>query len=126
MNHILNGKSKLVLVKNGKVTIKNILKNDTHHLIDEDIFLNLSSCLNSVSVSCKNAEVFPVEKASAHNDISADQIRKYQKLSQIIYIKLEINKQIFAITIVVLFHNLSPIIPAGIWKTKEIAYHTAV
>ena len=123
---ILKGKSRLIVVKNGKVIIKKILKNDTRHFIDEDIFLKLSSFFSSISVSYKNADVFQVENASAHSDIKVAQITKYQKLSQITYIKLDNSKSIFAIIIVVLFHSLSRIIQAGIWKINEKAYQTAV
>ncbi|MEI8253812.1 MAG: hypothetical protein WCG25_08985 [bacterium] len=50
-NAILNGNNKLIVVKNGSAMIKNMLKKETRPLIDEDIFLNLSSFFNSVSVS---------------------------------------------------------------------------
>ena len=40
MSAILNGKIRLILVKNGKAIMKNTLNNDTRHLIDEDILLN--------------------------------------------------------------------------------------
>ncbi|MEI8253813.1 MAG: hypothetical protein WCG25_08990 [bacterium] len=58
--------------------------------------------------------MFHVENASAHKDKRAPHIRKYQKLSPMTYIKLDSNKHTLAIIIVVLFHNLSPMIPAGI------------
>jgi hypothetical protein len=113
-NPILKGNFKLISVKNGNATIKNILKNDTHPLIEDDIFLNLSSIFRLVRVSWRNAEVFPVENASIPRDINSEPIRKNQKLYPITNIILESNKHILAITIVVLFPNLSPIIPAGI------------
>lgn len=113
-NPILKGNFKLISVKNGKATIKNILKNDTHPLIEDDILLNLSSIFRLVRVSWRNAEVFPVENASIPRDINREPIRKNRKLYPITNIILESNKHILAITIVVLFPNLSPIIPAGI------------
>lgn len=39
-SHILNGNTRLIWVKNGRATIKNTLRSDTRHLMDEDIFLN--------------------------------------------------------------------------------------
>jgi|GEM_PF-1332017 len=48
---ILKGKLRLILVKNGKAIIKNILKNETHHRIEEDTFLNVSSFFKFVRVS---------------------------------------------------------------------------
>lgn len=123
---ILKGKFKLIFVKKGRAIIKNILKKETRHFIDEEIFLKLCSLFKLVRVSCKKADVFQVEKASVHRDINTAPTKKYQKLSPIIYIKLEISISIFAITIVVLFPNLSHIIQAGIWKSKDIAYQAAV
>ncbi|HCY20295.1 TPA: hypothetical protein DIC40_00180 [Patescibacteria group bacterium] len=111
---ILKGRTKSILVKNGNATIKNILKNDTRHFIEEDIFLNKDSFFISVSVSWRNADVFQVAKASIHNDIKIDPTRKYQKLSQTINIKLDKTKNILLNIIIVLFHNLSHNIPAGI------------
>lgn len=125
-NQIIKGNFKLICVKNGNATIKNILKNDTHPLIEDDILLNLSSIFRLVNVSWRNAEVFPVENASIPSDINNEPIRKNRKLPPITNIILDTNKHIFAITIVVLFPNLSPIIPAGIWKISDIAYHAAV
>jgi exosome complex RNA-binding protein Rrp4 len=42
-NHISKGNFILIVVKNGNAMIKNTLRNDTRHLIDEDTFLNVFS-----------------------------------------------------------------------------------
>lgn len=111
---IIKGKFKLIFVKNGRVIMKNMLKNDTHHFIEEDIFLNLFSFHKFVNVSCKNAPVFQVVKASAHKLIKMAPAKKYQKFSQKTNIKLDKTKKILLIIIVVLFQSLSQIIQAGI------------
>lgn len=110
---IIKGKFKLIFVKKGSVIIKNILKNETHHFIEEDIFLNLSSFHKFVNVSCKKAPVFQVVKASAHKLIKIAPAKKYQKLSQKTNIKLDKTKRTLLIIIVVLFQSLSHIIQAG-------------
>ena len=111
---IQKGRTRLILVKKGSATIKKILTKETRPLIEEDIFLNYFSFPIFVRVSWRNAEVFPVEKASVPKDISTDQTRKYQNPHQMTNIILQSTRHILAITIVVLFPNLSQIIPAGI------------
>jgi hypothetical protein len=103
-----------------------MLKSETHHRILEDIFLKESSFFKELSVSYKKADVFQVEKASIQRDIKVDQIKKYQNLSHITYITLDNNRNIFDITIVVLFQSLSPKTPAGIWNKREKTYPLAV
>jgi hypothetical protein len=83
---ILKGKFKLIVVKNGSAIIKKILKNETRHFIEEEILLKSPSLFKLVNVSCKNADVFQVENASAHKDIKTAQTKKYQKLSPTTYI----------------------------------------
>lgn len=67
-----------------------------------------------MSVSWRNADVLPVAKASAHNDINVDPTKKYQKLPPMTYMMLDKRRHILLMTIAVLFPSLSQSMPAGI------------
>ena len=78
-SQMMKGNFMLIEVRNGKAMIKNTLTSDTHHLIDEDIFLKRSALPCALRVSCRNAEALPVAKESPPTELNIAPTKKNRK-----------------------------------------------